>query len=74
MRNGYDDSSRLTSADNPKLDDEAYTYDTVGNRLTAAEVEGNWSYNTNNELLGFADVEYVYDANGNMCKNYKDFS
>ncbi|MCP4289030.1 MAG: RHS repeat protein, partial [Gammaproteobacteria bacterium] len=64
----YDNSSRLTSADNPTLDDEAYTYDTVGNRLTAVGVAGSWNYNANNELLGFADVEYVYDANGNMIQ------
>ena len=65
---GYDESSRLTSADNPVLADENYTYDHVGNRQTASGVSGNWSYNTNNELLGFADVEYTYDANGNMTQ------
>jgi len=63
---GYDNSSRLTSADNPVLDDESYTYDAVGNRLTSTEVTGNWSYNANNELPGYTDVEYTYDHNGNM--------
>ncbi len=70
---GYDNMSRLTSADNPTLDDEAYTYDDVGNRLTAAGVAGSWNYNANNELLGFADVEYVYDENGNMMQERHGF-
>jgi RHS repeat-associated protein len=65
---GYDAVSRLLTADNPVLDDEAYTYDNVGNRLTSADVSGSWSYNTNNELLGYADVEYEYDANGNLTQ------
>jgi YD repeat-containing protein len=38
----------------------------VGNRLTSADVSGSWSYNANNELLGYADVKYEYDENGNM--------
>jgi YD repeat-containing protein len=38
---GYDDLYRLTSADNPVQADEAYTYDGVGNRLTAAGVADN---------------------------------
>ena len=46
----YDDLYRLTTVDNPVQDDEAFTYDEVGNRLTAAETTGNWSYNQNNEL------------------------
>ncbi len=64
----YDDSSRLRVVDNPVLDDESYTYDDVGNRLTSADVSGSWNYNANNELLGYADVEYVYDENGNMIQ------
>jgi RHS repeat-associated protein len=64
----YDPSSRLISADNPALDDEAYTYDDVGNRLTSAGVAGTWDYNLNNELLGYADVAYDYDANGNLTE------
>ena len=31
----YDDIYRLIDADNPTLDDEAFAYDPVGNRLTA---------------------------------------
>ena len=66
--NRYDPSSRLTVANNPVLDDETYTYDNVGNRLTSAEVSGSWSYNQNNELLGYADVAYDYDDNGNLTE------
>ena len=61
----YDDLYRLTAADNPVLDDEAYTYDAVGNRLTSAEYD-DWQYNENNELQGFDDVSFTYDANGNI--------
>ena len=65
---GYDPASRLTSANNPALPDEVYTYDHIGNRQTASGVSGAWSYNLNNELLGYADVTYMYDANGNMTQ------
>lgn len=64
----YDASSRLTDVDNPVLENESYTYDDVGNRLTSADVSGTWNYNENNELLGFADVEYDYDDNGNLTE------
>ena len=62
----YDDIYRLVDADNPTLVDEAFAYDPVGNRLTAQGVAGTWTYNVNNELNGYDDVSYVYDANGNM--------
>ncbi len=45
---GYDDLYRLDTVDNPaiaSLTDEAFTYDNVGNRLTAADTTGNWTYN-----------------------------
>ena len=61
----YDELYRLADVDNPDFDDEAFTYDSVGNRLTSEGVTGDWSYNTNNELTGYNDVSYVYDANGN---------
>ena len=64
----YDDIYRLTHADNPELADESFTYDSVGNRLTSADTSGSWDYNQNNELLGYNDIEYDYDANGNMTK------
>ncbi|MDY6966795.1 MAG: hypothetical protein SVM80_12665, partial [Halobacteriota archaeon] len=65
---GYDELYRLTNVDNPIQDDEAFTYDPVGNRLTAADVAGTWSYNQNNELQSYGDVSYVYDDNGNMTQ------
>ena len=49
---GYDDLYRLTGADNPVQADEGFSYDAVGNRLTAEGVADNWSYNDNNELQG----------------------
>jgi len=65
----YDDLYRLTDADDPPAqDDETYTYDTVGNRLTSAGTTSNWTYNQNNELGGYDAVSFEYDANGNMVK------
>ena len=60
----YDDLYRLINATNAS--NEAYTYDAVGNRLTSADVQGNWSYNGNNQLLSYNGVSYEYDANGNI--------
>jgi RHS repeat-associated protein len=65
---GYDDLYRLTGADNPIQDDEAYTYDPVGNRLTSADSTGTWTYNDNNELNAHNGVTYEYDNNGNMIQ------
>jgi len=65
---GYDDLYRLTTTDNPDFDDESFTYDPVGNRLTAADTTGNWNYNQNNELGEYDDVSFVYDDNGNMIQ------
>ena len=64
----YDDLYRLTNAESPTLNPESYTYDPVGNRLTASDTTGDWSYNDNNELLDYDDVSYEYDANGNMTR------
>ncbi len=61
----YDAMNRLATADNPVLDDEAFTYDSVGNRLTSATSSGTWDYNDNNELQGFDNTTFQYDANGN---------
>ena len=60
----YDELYRLIAAINPGSN-ESYTYDPVGNRLTSADVQGNWAYNENNELLSYNGVSYEYDANGN---------
>ena len=65
---GYDELYRLAGVDNPTLDDEAFSYDPVGNRLTAAGVTGDWTYNENNELGSYENVSFVYDDNGNMVQ------
>ncbi len=64
----YDDLYRLTNTDNPDFDDESYSYDNVGNRLTSADTTGSWAYNDNNELGGYDNVSYEYDPNGNMVR------
>ncbi|MFH1148047.1 MAG: RHS repeat-associated core domain-containing protein [Pseudomonadota bacterium] len=64
----YDDLYRLTNVNNPTLPDEAYTYDPVGNRLTAAETPSTWSYNGNNELLAYGTTAHQYDENGNTTQ------
>ena len=76
----YDDLYRLKTVDNPVQDDEAFTYDLVGNRLTAADTDGNWTYNGNNELVTSApssagttgETTFDYDANGNMIQKTVD--
>jgi RHS repeat-associated protein len=64
----YDELRRLTEAVNPLGANEAYSYDALGNRLTAAGVPGDWRYNANNELLGYDNVSYAYDNNGNTTR------
>ncbi|RLA98835.1 MAG: hypothetical protein DRG83_14000 [Deltaproteobacteria bacterium] len=65
---GYDDLYRLISVDNPDFSDEAFSYDPVGNRLTSAGITGTWTYNSNNELVGYDGISYQYDANGNTIQ------
>ena len=65
---GYDDLYRLTGVDNPIQADEGFTYDPVGNRLTAEGVADDWSYNNNNELQGYDGVSFQYDANGSTIQ------
>jgi len=62
---GYDNLYRLINADNPVQNDEAYSYDEVGNRLTSASTTAQWQYNANNELQSYNGTSYQYDANGN---------
>ena len=61
----YDDLYRLIDVDNPTIDDEGFSYDPVGNRLTSTATTGTWSYNDNNELQGYNGVTFTYDDNGN---------
>ncbi len=64
----YDKAYRLKSAINPTLDNEAYTYDKVGNRLTSASTAGNWTYNNSDQLLSTPSDTYEYTQNGNTKK------
>ena len=64
----YDELYRLTAGTNPSASNELYTYDAVGNRLTSADVQITWTYDANNRLLGYGDVSYYYDENGNLRK------
>lgn len=68
----YDALYRLTGAISPSSAEEAYAYDRVGNRLTAAGVEGEWQYGPNNELLGYGDTVFSYDQNGNTLAQVED--
>ncbi len=75
----YDDLYRLTGATNPNKPAEGFTYDPVGNRLTSAEVAGEWGYNANNELRNYPTTIIDYDADGNTVKktegsNVTDYS
>ena len=65
---GYDDLDRLTSALNPTLPNEAFTYDALGNRLASAATTGQWSHNANNELKGYDTTTFDYDPNGNLTR------
>ncbi|MCQ8182619.1 right-handed parallel beta-helix repeat-containing protein [Methylomonas sp. SURF-1] len=62
----YDVLDRLSGVDNPTLTDEAYTYDALGNRKTAANTVGEWQYDANNRLLSYPGNNFAYDANGNL--------
>jgi RHS repeat-associated protein len=64
----YDDLQRLTEAVNPLSNNEAFTYDELDNRKTAAGIEGEWSYNANNQLEDYGDVTFGYDDNGNTTQ------
>jgi RHS repeat-associated protein len=64
----YDNLYRLTQATNAGGENEAYTYDLLGNRLTSANAAGSWAYNENNELISYGDISYEYDSNGNVVK------
>ncbi|MGA1871974.1 MAG: RHS repeat-associated core domain-containing protein [bacterium] len=71
----YDKTYQLLSTDNPMnptINDEAYTYDKVGNRLTASSHQGEWNYNENNQLTSCNGVSFTYDNNGNLIQKVVD--
>jgi RHS repeat-associated protein len=47
---------------------EAYTYDTVGNRLSSLSA-ASYNYNSSNELVSTSFGSYSYDANGNTLSD-----
>ena len=61
---GYDQIYQLLSATQNSTTIESYTYDAVGNRLSAPNSSG-WSYNASNELTSTPSGSYTYDPNGN---------
>ena len=64
----YDKLYRLPDAANPTQPNETYTYDALGNRITSAQITGEWTYNANNELQSYDGTSLEYDANGNTIK------
>jgi large repetitive protein len=64
----YDAADRLTEVDNAVLPDESYTYDAAGNRLTSADISGQWQYNDADQLLEAGSSQYEYDLNGNLTR------
>ena len=63
----YDELYRLIQANNASQNNETYTYDQVGNRLTSTAAS-DWTYNQNNELQSYSGVSFQYDANGNTTQ------
>jgi YD repeat-containing protein len=68
----YDALSRLDTVQQtqptPSVLKEDYSYDPVGNRLTALGVPGVWNYNERNELTSYNGINFTYDANGNQLR------
>ena len=59
-------NSKTVSGSNPFIpQDEAYTYDPAGNRLTSAP-NRSYSYNQSNQLTNYKGKAYIHDKNGNL--------
>lgn len=63
----YDALSRLTQVCLNGKVMEAYSYDDAGNRLTS-HIDSDWTYGSNNRLLGYGNTEYRYDESGNTAR------
>jgi RHS repeat-associated protein len=61
---GYDAIYELTGVTQGHSTTESYTYDAVGNRLSAFHSSG-WTYNSSNELTSRPSFTYTYDNDGN---------
>jgi RHS repeat-associated protein len=60
----YDNLYQLSGVTQGTSTVESYTYDAMGNRLSAAGGSA-YSYNASNELLGAGPASFTYDDNGN---------
>ena len=60
----YDPLYELTQVTQGSSTTESYSYDPVGNRLSAVGVP-LYKYNSSNELTSNSSGSYTYDANGN---------
>ncbi|MFA4829675.1 MAG: hypothetical protein WC855_13745 [Thermodesulfovibrionales bacterium] len=47
---------------------EAFSYDSVGNRLTGPRANDYYAYNNGNQLTNDRKHQYEYDNNGNLIK------
>jgi RHS repeat-associated protein len=69
----YDNLNRLTSVDYPNLEDEQFTYDSIGNRLISSSTSNEqWTYNENSEIQDSVNHLYSFDENGNIIERKND--
>ena len=61
----YDSTNRLTSVMRGVLEEDRFSYDSVGNRLTDIQ-RRSYTYNNGNELLSQNGTSFTFDANGNI--------
>ncbi|WP_218110661.1 hypothetical protein [Ostreibacterium oceani] len=65
----YDAAYRLIQANHPTLDNETYSYDKVGNRLSDLLAgTGQWQYNARDQLINTPLNNFQYDTNGNTSQ------
>ncbi|NOX91973.1 MAG: RHS repeat protein [Gammaproteobacteria bacterium] len=65
----YDKENRLLSVDNPGFDDEAYSYDAMGNRLSDSRNGSSWIYNADNQLTSIEGLEtFTYTSAGGVSR------
>ena len=71
----YDPLYRLTAADYSNGDNYHYAYDAVGNRLqqetsvNSLQSTVNYQYDIANRLTDVDNVNYTWDANGNLLND-----
>jgi RHS repeat-associated protein len=61
----YDKIYEITQVVKGSTTTEQYTYDAVGNRLSALG-SSSWAYNSSNQLTSRPGYTYTYDADGNL--------